>query len=286
MHLLTLTIRKFRNIENLQWRPAPGLNLIWGENGQGKTNLLEAVAMAMTGRSFRTRRDEECLPWDQPQNPAAPTLAQVEIQRRLGRRALRLVLGHESKRAFIEGRLAPRLADLWAEGAAVVFTPESVDLFKGPPAARRRLLDMTLAQVSPSYLDRLRRYQATLRQLNAALRSPQPEPQVREAAQAFYPLLADDGAALVAARAQRLADASGPLAERFCGAGRGGPLALRYLPNLKDQAPEPAGAGESLLRERLLNKLHDRHADSRRWGGMRGRSAPRRLHGTARMVAT
>ncbi len=143
MHLTEFHLRRFRNIRSLDWSPAAGINLIWGENGQGKTNMLEGLHLALTGRSFRTRRDEECLPWAETAHAVAddnePTMAEVNLVRRPGERKLRLLLSRNWKRAFVDGQWLPRLADLWSEAAVVTFTPDEAGLFKGPPAARRRL---------------------------------------------------------------------------------------------------------------------------------------------------
>ena len=96
----------------LDWRPSPGLNLIWGDNGQGKTNLLEGIHLALTGRSFRTRHDEECLPWNLPEDTADPTLVQAMVAGSHGERRLRTLIGKGWKRAFADERWLARLADL------------------------------------------------------------------------------------------------------------------------------------------------------------------------------
>jgi len=66
MHLVHLTISDFRNLTRVEFEPASGVNLFWGANAQGKTNLLEAIYYLITGRSFRTRQDREVLLWDCP----------------------------------------------------------------------------------------------------------------------------------------------------------------------------------------------------------------------------
>src|SRR5688572_10000974 len=132
MFLQSITLRRFRNISALDWAPARGINLIWGENGQGKTNLLEGIHLALSGRSFRTRHDNEMFPWTavaatvaNPGQNAEPTSVHVELARTRGRRTLRVLLAsEEGKRVFANGALLRSLTALLNEAAVVVFTPE------------------------------------------------------------------------------------------------------------------------------------------------------------------
>jgi DNA replication and repair protein RecF len=268
LHLTSLTLRNFRNLEAIQWRPAPGLNLIWGENGQGKTNLLEGIHVALTGRSFRTHRDEDCVPWGRSDDPARPTLAQVSLANRHGERRLRVLLGRAWKRVFADEQWLPRLADLWGEAGVVTFTPEDAALLKGPPAGRRRFLDLTISQFSRAYLGDLVRYNQALRQLNAVYKTWPPERDVRETARAWYPELARAGAALMLARARRLREAAGPVRERFTALGGAGALELAYDPDLAfdgldlaDPALEPQAAADA-----YLARLEASYDDGRRLG--------------------
>jgi len=247
MHVRSLELHHFRNIETLRWAPAPGLNLIWGGNGQGKTNLLEALHCVLTGRSFRTRRDEDCLPWGRRDDPADPTRVDAALQRRAGRRDLRLLIGRRWKRAFVDATWLPRLGDLWREAAVVTFTPEDAALLKGPPADRCRFLDIVLSQTSAAYLGQLQRYQRALKQVNAVLRTSPPTRDVRGLAEAYWPELAEAGAHLMCARAAALAEAAEPFAARYRELGGAEPVELVYDANLGRYEINPDGTARPFL---------------------------------------
>ena len=264
LQIQRLTLRHFRNIAALDWEPAPGLNLIWGDNGQGKTNLLEAVHMALTGRSFRTRREEQCLPWDQAEDPADPTCAHLRLSGPLGERTVRLLMGKGWKRAWADGQWISRLADLWSRAAVVTFTPADSDLLKGPPGERRRFLDMILSQTSRPYLEALQRYQQALRQVNAIFKNTHaPAATLRQAAFAYYPVLAQAGALIMQTRAGQLAGAGPAAAVRFAALGGTAPFELHYEPDLKS-GPQPEAPLPSA--QEYQARLEARFEDHRRQG--------------------
>jgi DNA replication and repair protein RecF len=268
LHLTAITLRNFRNIAALDWRPAPGLNLIWGRNGQGKTNILEGIHMALTGRSFRTHRDEETIPWGRADDPAAPTLTQVTLVGRRGERRLRVVLGKSWKRVFADEQWLERLADLWGEAGVVTFAPEDAALLKGPPAGRRRFLDVTLSQLSRPYLENLVRYNQALRQLNAVYKTWPPERDVRDLASAYYPTLARAGALLAMARARRLRQAADAVREHYAALGGPGALELSYDPSLAPAGHELADPDlePAALEAALLEALEASYDEGRRQG--------------------
>src|SRR5690606_23958474 len=183
---------------------------------------LEAVYYLVTGRSFRTRFDRECLPWpdaapesapgDTPEDSDSPTptpphalpdrYAQIDghVHRRAANNDLRVVIGSDKKQVLIDGKPLERLGALWGRLNAVLFTPSDLSLVQDGPAARRRFLDTELAQIAPVYLSALQRVDRALPQRNAGLRS-----------QGGLPLAGGD-AALERLRKQ-LVPFEGPLAE-------------------------------------------------------------------------
>lgn len=272
MQIQSLSLRRFRNIDSLDWRPTPGLNLVWGANGQGKTNLLEGIHLALCGRSFRTRRDEDCLPWGLPEEAPAgrpsddPTMTQVLLKRRVGERRLRVLLGKRWKRAFADGKLLPRLGLLMEEAAVVTFTPEDVALFKGPPAARRGFIDMTLSQLSSRYLENLQRYHQALRQLNAVYRNEARGSRLRESARAYYDILAGAAGELMIARGERLRQANQSIAGRFAELGGTGQLSIHYDPDVKalEFDPDHPDTKAEPLAERYIHLLESGFDHARR----------------------
>ena len=168
MLIETLKLRDFRNYHELELKPHPGINLLFGQNGSGKTNLLEAVHYCALGRSHRTGMDREVV-----RKGAETAACGVTILRRESRIdvAVKLMPGEaRKKQVFIDRKRAPRLSDLMGRVQCVIFSPEDLMLVKEGPAIRRRFVDMMLSQLSPGYFVALQQYQKALDQRNALLR--------------------------------------------------------------------------------------------------------------------
>ena len=149
--------------------PASGVTLFWGENAQGKTNLLEAVYYLVTGRSFRTRQDRETLPWGA--SPDAVSTIQGTVQTPSSTYRITVAISKNRKCVSCNEKTLSSLGLLWGKMNAVLFTPDDLDIVKGPPGLRRRFLDMEGSQIDHSYLYHLQRYNQVLRQRNALLKT-------------------------------------------------------------------------------------------------------------------
>lgn len=168
MHLDRLTLHHFRNLDGLDVRPTPGLNLIAGPNGHGKSNLLEAVHFLALAHSSRTRKDKDLIAWGAPAEAGFVIRGEATIGTRTHVQSLEYREG--GSRVKVEGLESRRLGDLLGHLLLVAFTPEDLDLLRGGPQERRRFMDVLLCQHDPSTLDVLRRYRMALRQRNATLR--------------------------------------------------------------------------------------------------------------------
>ena len=221
----------FRNIALAKAEFAPGLNLLHGANGQGKTNLLEALHMLVTGRSFRTVDEKETLPW--AREPGGRTLVRARVETRLGED--RFMLGYDGagKRIAVNGEPVRRLGDLVGRLNAVLFTPHDLNLVRGGPGGRRRFLDLALSQVSRTYFHHLQCYDQALRQRNALLKQAARRPSARTEMEAWNPALAEHGGALHAARADAVARLDGLARVAYANiAGEGAEaLSLAYRPH-------------------------------------------------------
>lgn len=164
--LNALAVRDFRNLERVDLElPASGMLLI-GENGQGKTNLLEAIYYLQLLRSMRGARDQDLVRFG---------AAGFHLSARVASdRAREVALGFERagkrKRVRLEGAVVERLGDAVGALPVVMFAPSDVELVAAAPAARRRFLDIMLAVASRGYLRALQRYRGALVRRNAALR--------------------------------------------------------------------------------------------------------------------
>ncbi len=168
MILTRLALANVRNYASLEWRPQPGLNVLVGPNAQGKSNLLEAIALLGTGKSFRTTREAEIVRGGLPLATLGgeATLAAGSVDLAC---TLDLGGGGLRKRFTVNGRPV-RYAGYLGRLRVVSFVPAHLGLVSGPPSARRALINTALAQERPTYYAALARYTKTLAQKNALLR--------------------------------------------------------------------------------------------------------------------
>ena len=183
MRLTRLDIQRLRCLRDVSFRPAPGLNLITGGNGAGKTSLIEAVHVLGYGRSFRGRvRDGLIRTGEAHLELFAEWVDGHDRTRKAG---LRHAGG--TWEARLDGAPAPSLTELCAEFAVVTFEPGSHELIAGGAEHRRRFLDWALFHVEPEFLPVWRRYARALKQRNALLKrmpsAPALDPWDRELAE-------------------------------------------------------------------------------------------------------
>jgi DNA replication and repair protein RecF len=164
----TLSTTQFRNLVHPELSFAPGVNLITGENGQGKTNLLEAVFFFKFGRSFRTRQDSDVIRF-------GAAYCRVEVSCVFSDdHSEHFATGLErdgSKKIKIGGLTTEKFSDLVGRYPAVLFGPQDIRLVTGQPAERRRFMDMVGSMTDRTYMALLREYRRILNQRNAALKA-------------------------------------------------------------------------------------------------------------------
>jgi DNA replication and repair protein RecF len=165
MFLDQLTARQFRNLTEVDLAWGPGFNIIWGDNAQGKTNLLEAVYLLGHLKSFRGARTAELIREGAPAARLAGRLTSGEVQHRL-----EVTLEPHGQTPRLDGKPVQRLSQFLGTLRPVLFTADELVLLKGSPAGRRALLDRAVLQADPGYLDRFQAYSRILRQRNQLLR--------------------------------------------------------------------------------------------------------------------
>jgi DNA replication and repair protein RecF len=250
----TLAIRDFRNLEQVELAlPATGM-LVVGENGQGKTNFLEAIYYLQLLRSMRGARDQDLVRFGAPgfhlrAHVASDRVNEIGIGfERAGKR----------KRVRLDGVVSDRLGDAVGALPVAMFSPSDVALVAGGPALRRRFLDIMLAVTSRGYLRALQRYRAALVRRNAALRDAARQSVSRADARVdvWEEPLAEYGAILWAERDAWVGNATERFAELASAIG-GDALAIRYV-----SAAPMSGDGD---RRAILARLFEqqRSADLR-----------------------
>jgi DNA replication and repair protein RecF len=166
VRLGSLQIQDFRNLAAVWLQPSPRLTVLLGPNGQGKTNLLEAVYLLTTLRPLRATRLAELIRFSQPRASVGASVWQGTVERRL---SVEVLPG--GRQAHLDGKPLDRLDDYLDGLAAVCFSPDDLQLVKGGPDGRRRFLDRAAFNRWPAVLGEAREYVRALRARNAALRA-------------------------------------------------------------------------------------------------------------------
>lgn len=219
MRLSRLAIRGFRNLADGELEvPSGGFALV-GQNGQGKTNLLEAAYYPVLLRSFRGATDSELVAF----NGAGFHVEAVFDGEVAGVLTATFLAAGRKKRIAVDNVEERRLTAAIGRWLAVVFLPGDVELAGGPAAGRRRFLDRMLSLAEPAYLRALLRYRGALSRRNAALRQQQ-----GDVARACEPILAAEGALLVDRRVAWAASAGGAFASELAGLNESGRSSLEY----------------------------------------------------------
>jgi DNA replication and repair protein RecF len=225
----SLSLRDFRSYESAEVGLGAGLTVISGRNGAGKTNLLEALYFACTGRSCRTSNERECVRF-------GTGLTRLELRCEDEHERHTLSVGFqpgEAKRLRVDGAPVERLTDSPARPLVSVFLPDRLELVLGAPALRRSHLDQVVAAMWPARAGTRREYSAALAQRNALLASIRAGRASRASLPAWDAELARHGVALMADRAATVERLAPRFAEHADGLGLEGRVELAYRPRSK-----------------------------------------------------
>ena len=166
MYFTEITLKNFRNYKEQTVSFHPNVNIITGNNAQGKTNLLEGLYIMSLGKSFRTNKDAEMIGFEGDFS----CVKSVYIKE--GReRSIEIILSRQGKSIQIDGCKAKKSSDLLDNAYIVCFTPEDLKIVKEEPEKRRKFMDRELCQLKPVYYSTLARYKKVLMQRNSLLKS-------------------------------------------------------------------------------------------------------------------
>jgi len=166
MEVKKLTLANFRNYEQEEIEFSPGTNVIYGDNAQGKTNLLEAVCMFAHGRSHRAGRDSELIRFGEKMfrislNFSASTRDYEAVMK---------VAANGKKSITINNVAIKKLSQLMSYLNVVMFSPGELEIIKGSPSVRRHFMDEAISQLYPKYISELSKYHKALEQKNVLLK--------------------------------------------------------------------------------------------------------------------
>ncbi|OUM97924.1 MAG: hypothetical protein BAA04_01005 [Firmicutes bacterium ZCTH02-B6] len=259
MDIRRLILKDFRNYAHLDLEPAGGLNLLAGANAQGKTNLLESILFLAVFRSPRAAREAELVRWGQEEAQAAAQIGRGETTGRLEVR-----LRRDGPKAVLWNGAAQRPQEALGILTAVSFFPDDLDLVKGAPAGRRRLLDVLLCQADGLYRRHLARLNRVLRHRNVQLKGLQGTPKAAALLEVWNEQLVAEAVPIMVRRARavrRLGQWAAAIHSRIT-AGRER-LELVYQPFYAGEAGDPQEAWEdaAAVRDRFQQELRRRQGE-------------------------
>ena len=257
MKLRRIALDGFRNYTDFTADFSPGVNVIWGENAQGKTNLLEAIGFLSGARSHRARGDKELISFHQDKGTIT---AEVTSRGRDFLLEVQLFRGAR-RRLFVNHVKCKTAAELGGIVQTVLFCPEDLALIKAGAAERRSFLDHAICQLRPRYAEALAQYNKLLDHKTRILRDWEKHPSLLDVLEDFNEAMARAGALVIHYRAhfvRKLAEKAAQIQTEFSG-GRE-TLALHYA--TVSTVRDPLGPTVELYED--LRRHQDSHAKAER----------------------
>lgn len=260
MHITRLTTENFRNLQDVELLPCQEVNVIYGGNAQGKTNLLEALWLFTGGHSFRGAKDAE-LPKLSPQggtNVARASLS-LEFFSEGRTQAASLFIENGRRSSVINGVKKKTGSALVGKMRSVIFSPEHLLLIKEGPARRRSFIDGALCQLKPGYAGLLGIFQRALLQRNALLKDLVRFPELTDTLGVWDARFAKLGGEVMAERAAYIQRLAPKVQDVYSGISKGREaLALAYAPAIKTDGPfDGREAEQALLQELARTRRSD-----------------------------
>lgn len=257
MHLDRLCLRNFRNYEEAEISFVPGVNLIVGDNANGKTNLLEAIGYLSTGRAFRSRREQELIRFGADYAEIKGAFFSDEREREL---RMLLFAGRRPRQLFLNGVKQKTAASLSGLLTSVLFCPEDLLILKKGAQPRRKLLDSVLCQLRPQYDAALTEYGHLLEQKSALLKDRFEHPAMMAVLPEYNSRMAQIGAHLISYRA-RFLKALSEEAGKFHGEFSSGKEELRLKYKTVSNIPDPFAPVEELRQWLTEHQLSHERAE-------------------------
>ena len=164
MWISEINLTNFRNYESKKIKLIPNVNLFYGENAQGKTNIIESIFISSIGKSFRTNNDKELIKFDKENS-----IIEIFFQKSDRDGKIKIEINNK-KNIYLNGIKLKKLSELLGNINVVIFTPEDINILKEGPQERRKFLDIMISQLRPNYMHVLTLYKKTLEQRNNYLR--------------------------------------------------------------------------------------------------------------------
>ena len=169
MWIKKIKINNFRNYEKEKINLEKNINIFYGQNAQGKTNIIESIFLCSLGKSFRAKKDNEMIKLNEEN-----AIVEVEYEKSDRDGKIKIEIGNK-KNIYLNGIKIKKLSELLGNLNIVIFTPDDINILKGGPQNRRRFLDIMISQLRPNYMHILSLYLKTIEQRNKYLRQTKEE---------------------------------------------------------------------------------------------------------------
>ena len=166
MHIKKIRLNNFRNYEEQEIELNKNINIFYGDNAQGKTNIIEAIYLSSLGKSFRTKKDNELI---NIENKEKNAVIETKYEKKDREGKIKIDI-NDKKNIFINDVKIKKLSEILGNINIVLFSPEDINLFKEGPSKRRRALDIMISQLRPAYVYNLNMYLKNLEQRNNYLK--------------------------------------------------------------------------------------------------------------------
>jgi DNA replication and repair protein RecF len=187
-----LVLHQFRNIRDLSIQVHPQFNIVHGRNGQGKTNLLEAVYLAGTLKSFRNAKNQELIHFDESEGAVRAVVKKRELTR-----DILVQIKSNGKHVSLDGKKVRNVQETFGQLHVVVFSPEDLILSKGSASNRRLFLDRAIFQFNPGYAGTTKAYEQALKHRNAIVKDLRISGKNASMLDVFDPQLVELGALMI-----------------------------------------------------------------------------------------
>jgi len=240
-------VNGYRNLGNFNQSLSPGINVICGNNAQGKTNFIEAVYFLAFGRQFRHGSDIDVIKWKQKSAYITSELEKNGISYSLN---IRLeARGKNLAKEILFDRIPIRhMKELFGKLLIVMFSPEDLKLIKSGPGERRRFIDMEICQLSPVYYNDLKEYYKTLKQRNSLLKQIQKDKSLKVSLDIWDEQLVKHGSRITNYRdsfIKKLSDISGEIHSNLTGGAE--KLSVKYKPSITSVSSLQANQNKDIL---------------------------------------
>lgn len=230
MKINSLICKNFRNIENLEIFPFDEMNVICGENAQGKTNIIEAIWLFTGAKSFRGAKDNEFIKFGTEKASITLNFESFGVKNEAK------IIIDSQKKAFLNEKQLKSTSLLAGNFNAIVFSPTDLSLVKDGPNARRKFLDIAIGQLKPSYINVLREYMRAVTQRNKIIKEYKYDSTLSIMLDVFEEEIANNGAKIIKERKEYTEKIKEFLPNIYEGISSGKEeLRIEYISSLKEE---------------------------------------------------